>query len=139
MAMSTENPECCEYSLKSTAYLVHANYLLYVFGKRGHSLECFKSMLPIKPKFFSSFDEAKRENGTAEYTFDHCSVTGHMPALQRACDDPADYNPKLGMLEEILLQMMEKSQVSEPSLLLSLFWLLWRSCSPPPFFPLHCR
>ncbi|XP_076465243.1 antiviral innate immune response receptor RIG-I-like [Babylonia areolata] len=33
-----------------------------------------------------------------------------IPDLQKACDDPEDYNPKLKMLEEILLITMEKNQ-----------------------------
>ncbi|KAL8589109.1 hypothetical protein ACOMHN_017272 [Nucella lapillus] len=33
-----------------------------------------------------------------------------IPQLQQACDDPEDYNPKLRMLEEILVALQEKTQ-----------------------------
>ena len=41
-----------------------------------------------------------------------------LPELRTACDDPKDYNPKLIMLEDILLGVVEKNQASGDSWLL---------------------
>ena len=36
-----------------------------------------------------------------------------LPELHAACDDAEDYNPKLMMLEDILLAVIEKNQASD--------------------------
>ena len=39
-------------------------------------------------------------------------LSEHLPALESACKDSEDYNPKLQMLEDILLTMIDKNQAS---------------------------
>ena len=39
-------------------------------------------------------------------------LSEHLPALERACKDSEDFNPKLRMLEDILLTMIDKNQAS---------------------------
>ena len=39
-------------------------------------------------------------------------VSEHLPELETASADTEDYNPKLQMLEDILLTMIDKNQAS---------------------------
>ena len=39
-------------------------------------------------------------------------LSEHLPALESACKDSEDFNPKLRMLEDILLTMIDKNQAS---------------------------
>ena len=42
-------------------------------------------------------------------------LSAHLPELERACSDSEDSNPKLRMLEDILLTMIDKNQASYPA------------------------
>ena len=112
-----------------TLLCVHRDRKDYVIrdGKPSTATSTFKRLLSCEPDFeligpilesmYSSTQPSASSDEMLVWKLVVCS-SDRLPELRRACGDPEDYNPKLIMLEDILLGVVEKNQASGDSWLL---------------------